>query len=203
MRSRLLLALLVSLLLPASALASGRDVLRDCADDEVLSKTYTTAEYRSALNQLATDSSEYSNCESIIRRAQLDAASGRNRGGGSSSGATGGGTTGGGTPSAGGGSPSAGAAPTTPPAPGSDPLAGLNFDERKALDEARSGTGSSQVRLGAGPTVAPPGATRAPNVAGDADLPGPVAALLVLLAAAAVLVTATRIRSRVADRRTA
>ena len=50
MRLRLSLALLVILLVPAaSAWASGRDVLRDCADDEVLSKTYTQKEYRDAL----------------------------------------------------------------------------------------------------------------------------------------------------------
>ena len=58
MRLRLSLALLVILLVPAaSAWASGRDVLRDCADDEVLSKAYTQKEYRDALSELATDSS--------------------------------------------------------------------------------------------------------------------------------------------------
>jgi hypothetical protein len=47
MRLRLSLALLLLLLVPAAtAVASGRDVLRDCADDEVLSKTYTQKEYR-------------------------------------------------------------------------------------------------------------------------------------------------------------
>ena len=56
---RLSLVLLVLLLVPASAAASGRDVLRDCADDEVLSRTYTQREYREALSKLATDSSEY------------------------------------------------------------------------------------------------------------------------------------------------
>jgi hypothetical protein len=78
MRLRLSLALLVILLVPAaSAWASGRDVLRDCADDEVLSKAYTQKEYRDALSELATDSSEYSDCESVIRRAQLEQAADR------------------------------------------------------------------------------------------------------------------------------
>src|SRR5215213_9929968 len=108
MRLRLSLALLVMLLVPAaSAVASGRDVLRDCADDEVLSKTYTQKEYRDALSKLATDNAEYSDCESVIRRAQLEQAAGRNRnsdqgasggsgsapGGGSSGSGGGGGTT--------------------------------------------------------------------------------------------------------------
>jgi type II secretory pathway pseudopilin PulG len=210
MRTRPSLALLVLLLLlaaavPKVAMASGKDVLRDCADDEVLTKTYTQSEYRAALNQLATDSSEYSNCEDIIRRAQLDAASGRKHDSGPGGGGAAGGTSGGGgaTPSTGGGGSSGAPGSPAPAAKGSDPLAGLNFDERKALDQARSGAGGAQVALGAGPAVAPPGATRAPNVAGDAGLPGPVAALLVLLAAAAVLVAGTRIRSRVADRRPA
>ena len=80
MRLRLSLALLVILLVPtASAWASGRDVLRDCADDEILSKTYTQKEYRDALSRLATDNSEYSDCESIIRRAQLEQAAGTSR----------------------------------------------------------------------------------------------------------------------------
>src|SRR5687768_16834256 len=99
MRLRLSIALLVALLLPAAAaMASGRDVLRDCGDDEVLSKTYTQKEYRDALSKLATDSSEYSDCEAVIRRAQLEQASGGDKkkkddgGGGSTT--TGGGATG-------------------------------------------------------------------------------------------------------------
>jgi hypothetical protein len=211
MRTRLSLAVLVLLLLgaigPSLAHASGKDVLRDCADDEVLAKTYTQAEYRAALNELATDSSEYSNCEDIIRRAQLAAAAAPKRSSGSSGtgGTTGGGTTGGGSTGGGTTGATGGGGATSPPtvAKGSDPLAGLNFDERKALDQARAGATGDPVSLGKGPVVAPPAVTRAPNVAGDAGLPGSVAALLILLAAATVLVAGARMRSRVIHRRAA
>jgi hypothetical protein len=207
MRLRLsLLALLVLLLVPAHAAASGRDVLRDCADDEVLSKTYTQKEYRDALDQLATDSSEYSDCESVIRRAQLEQAgrksSGSGGGGGSSGGGTpgsgGGGTSGSGSSSAAGGSGS-GELPRTPPPStrGSDPLAALSPEERLALDEARTGGGKGADG------VVPPGASRAPDLTGASDLPGPVLALLILLAGALVALAGARLRTRVLGRRTA
>jgi hypothetical protein len=199
MRCRLSLALLVLALVPtASAMASGRDVLRDCADDEVLSKTYTQREYREALSKLATDSSEYSDCESVIRRAQLEQASGRGdderSGGGTTT--TGGGSTGG----------SAGTGSTGTPAPAqsgaqSDPLAALSPEERLALDEARTGGGKGIQATGV--AVVPPGSSRAPNVSGASDLPGPVAGLLILLAGLSVMVTGARVRTRVLGRRTA
>ena len=205
---RLLLVVLVLLLGPAaSAMASGLDVLRDCADDEVLSKTYTQREYREALKKLATDSAEYSVCEAVIRRAQLEQAAGRDRESGNSSsggsGSTGGGggatTGGGGTP---GGGWTGGGEPTAPaPARSSDPLAALNPEERLALDEARTGGGNGVES--AGLSVAPPGASRAPGVAATSELPGPVAGLLILLAGALVLVTGARIRTRVLGRRAA
>ena len=128
MRLRLSLALLVILLVPpASAMASGRDVLRDCADDEVLSKTYTQKEYRDALSQLATDSSEYSDCESVIRRAQLEQAAGRDKkssGGGGATTTPGGGATGGGgsTGSSGAAAPTDSTPTPAPAARGTDPL---------------------------------------------------------------------------------
>jgi hypothetical protein len=203
---RLFFVVLVLLLVPAaSAMASGRDVLRDCADDEVLSKTYTQREYREALEQLATDSSEYSDCETVIRRAQLDQAAGRDResgnGGGGGTQSGGEGTQGGGGTTQGGGTVGGGDPGTPAPAPSSDPLADLNPEERLALDEARTGGGSGIES--AGLSVAPPGASRAPGVAGTSELPGPVAGLLILLAGALVLVAGARIRTRVLGRRAA
>jgi hypothetical protein len=202
---RLSLALLFALLLvPATAVASGRDVLRDCADDEVLSRTYTQREYREALSRLATDSSEYSDCENVIRRAQLQQAAGNQGGSGGSGGSgsgpgaggSGGGTTGGTTTGGG-----AGGGATQAPARSSDPLAALNPEERLALDEARTGGGKGiqDSRL----SVAPPGASRAPGVSGESDLPGPVLGLLILLGGALALVTGARVRTRVLGRRAA
>ena len=206
MRLRLSLALLVILLVPAaSAWASGRDVLRDCADDEVLSKAYTQKEYRDALSELATDSSEYSDCESVIRRAQLAQAAGpkKQSGGGGTTTTPGGGSTGGGSTGSSGAAP--GPADSTPtPAPaarGTDPLAALNPEERLALDEARTGGGEG-IR-GSGPAVVPPGSSRAPNLTGSSSLPGPITGLLILLAGALVIVTGARVRTRVLGRRTA
>ena len=60
------------LLLPAeSALASGADVIRDCNDHGHLTKTYSQKEYRQALSQMPADIRQYTDCEDIIRRAQL------------------------------------------------------------------------------------------------------------------------------------
>jgi hypothetical protein len=202
MRLRLSLALLVLLLVPAAtAMASGRDVLRDCADDEALSKPYTQKEYRDALSKLATDNSEYSDCERVIRAAQLEQASGGGRkkddGGGTAT--TGGGATGGGgsTGSTGSDEP---AQPAVPRTRGSDPLAALDFDERVALDEARTGGGKG---IAGADGVVPPGSSRAPDLTGSSPLPGPITGLLILLAGALVLVTAARLRTRVLGRRTA
>jgi hypothetical protein len=209
MRLRLSLALLVILLVPAaSAWASGRDVLRDCADDEVLSKAYTQKEYRDALSELATDSSEYSDCESVIRRAQLEQAAGRDKkgpgGGGTATTPGGGSSAGGGGSTGSGGSTPAPTDSTPTPAPaarGTDPLAALNPEERLALDEAR--TGGGEGIHGSGPAVVPPGSSRAPNLTGSSSLPGPVTGLLILLAGALVIVTGARVRTRVLGRRTA
>lgn len=63
------------LVLPATAMASGETVLKDCADDEALSRTYSQAEYKQALANIPADLDEYSDCRSIIRAAQLKHAS--------------------------------------------------------------------------------------------------------------------------------
>lgn len=61
-----------ALLAPASpALASAADVLVDCNDNGRLTKEYSQKEYRQALAQMPADIKQYTDCESIIRRAQL------------------------------------------------------------------------------------------------------------------------------------
>jgi hypothetical protein len=60
------------LLVPApSALASGADVLIDCNDNGRLTKDYSQKEYREALARMPADLKQYTDCENIIRRAQL------------------------------------------------------------------------------------------------------------------------------------
>lgn len=59
------------LTLAPSAVASGADVLRDCNDNGRLTKEYSQREYRQALAQMPSDLKQYTDCEGIIRRAQL------------------------------------------------------------------------------------------------------------------------------------
>ena len=66
-----LVAALVALALPAAAAASGRDVIRDCAQDGRLDGRYSDKELREAESDLPTDIDEYSDCRETIRRARL------------------------------------------------------------------------------------------------------------------------------------
>lgn len=60
------------LLVPAqAALASAEDVLIDCNDNGRLTEDYTQKELREALAQMPADLKQYTDCENIIRRAQL------------------------------------------------------------------------------------------------------------------------------------
>src|ERR1700710_1110179 len=100
---RPLLILTTTLALLASATgaasASGLDVIRDCTDDEVMSKTYTQKEYRDALRQFAADGDQYGNCRDVIRRAQAAAAAAKPKSSGAN---VAGAPTGGGAPPSGG-----------------------------------------------------------------------------------------------------
>lgn len=80
-----LIVVVLLLTIPAAAMASGDDVLQDCADDTELSRTYSQAEYKSALSKIPADLDEYTDCRDIIRQAQLrraNAASGATNTGG-------------------------------------------------------------------------------------------------------------------------
>jgi hypothetical protein len=200
LRPRLLVALaaLAVLVAPATAaLASARDVLNDCTDDEVMSKTYTQKEYRDALNQLAADADQYGNCRQVIERAQLRAASaGRQRKdtGATSSAPTGGGTSGG--AKRGGGDGSAGAVGS---APAAQQLADATPAERTAVDKARHAAGQ-QFELDK-TRIDPSKVGAVPGVSQVSDMPGPLVAVLALLLIAALAVAGVRIRSLVNARR--
>ena len=77
-----LFAALLLVAVPAAALASGDDVLEDCADDTELSRTYSQAEYKQALAKMPADLDEYTNCRAVIRAAQLRKANSSSGGGG-------------------------------------------------------------------------------------------------------------------------
>lgn len=181
-----LVAILALLTGPASAaLATGRDVLDDCTDDEVMSNTYTQKEYRDALSQLAADADQYGNCREVIRRGQLKAAAagrGKNDGGSTSgSSPAGSGTSG--------GSGAIGSAPAV------EQLRAATPAERKAVDEARTAAGRPFEFDNA--SVDPSKVGAVPGVSQASDLPTPLVAVLALLLVAALGLAAIRIRSLV------
>jgi hypothetical protein len=193
----LLVALLTFLALLAgpgtAALASGRDVLNDCTDDEVMSKTYTQKEYRDALSQLAADADQYGNCRQVISRAQLRAAGHRKDKAAPASAPAGGGTSG----AAGGTGDGSAGAIGSPPAV--KQLADATPAERKAVDKARTDGGQ---RLEVDRTrVDPSKVGRVPGSSQVSDVPAPLVAVLALLLVAALTLAVARIRSLVNARR--
>ena len=167
----------------AQALASGRDVINDCTDDEVLAKTYTQQEYRDALKQLPADADQYGNCRDIIARAQDAAATKGSKGKGtkrrhhdaaatSASNTPGGGSTG---------------EPSTKPA--TEQLATASAEDRAAAEEATSEPSAPEVV---------PSAVGASNGtdAGTSlsDLPAPILALLAFAVVGALGFGAVAIR---------
>jgi hypothetical protein len=192
MRLRLvLLTLFAVLVTAASAHASGQDVIRDCTDDEVMSKTYTQKEYRAALRELAADADQYGNCRDVILRAQQAAlAAGRSKdkdkGKGKGKGKDAGGDSGGGAGAIG-------------SAPAAEQLTSATERERRAVAKART-TRSGPVALD-NTSVDPAKVGTVPGVGQVADLPTPLAVLLALLIAGALAIGVLRIRRLVDARR--
>lgn len=78
-----LLAATTLLLAPAAAHADGgAAVIHDCLNHGRITGHYTQKQYAQALAELPADVAEYSDCGSLIRRAQLGAAGGASAGGG-------------------------------------------------------------------------------------------------------------------------
>jgi hypothetical protein len=73
------LALLLAAATAAPALASPAGVIRDCSEDGILNGKYSQSELDGALEQLPSDLDEYTDCRSVIRRAQLGSASSKHR----------------------------------------------------------------------------------------------------------------------------
>ena len=67
--SAVLLAALLALALPASAVASPSAVIRDCNKDGKLDKKYSKKDLKKALKKLPSDIKEYSDCPDVIRAA--------------------------------------------------------------------------------------------------------------------------------------
>jgi hypothetical protein len=62
-----------------AASASPMSVIRDCSEDGILNGKYSPSELDGALEQLPSDLDEYTDCRSVIRRAQLGTAGGKHR----------------------------------------------------------------------------------------------------------------------------
>jgi hypothetical protein len=190
MRRLILLTMLALLAVATPAQGSGLDVIRDCTDDEVMSKTYTQKEYRDALRQFAADGDQYGNCRDVIRRAQAAAAAKK-------SAANGNGTAAPGT-APGGGGPSGGAG-AIGSAPAAEQLKQASETERQAVQTAR-GTEPGSVAVD-NAMVDPAAVGTAPGVNQASDLPTPVLLLLALLLAGALAVAGLRVRRLVNARR--
>lgn len=190
LRTTLLGCLGAALLAPATAAA---DPVQDCSTNGTLTQRYSAGELASALRSMPADVKEYTDCYDQIRRAQLAAAAGggtrshrKSSGSGSGGGQGGSGTGGGSGGSTGSGSGSAGHAGH----------AGRGRAGSAGASRVPDG-GAQPVRIG-DRTVTP--GTSGLSAAG-ADVPTPLVVVLALLAAGGLAFAATRIRSRVADRR--
>ena len=197
LRRLILLCTAFALLAPASALADGSSVIKDCTDDGRLSKRYQQSEYRDALANLPTDVDEYTDCRDVIRNAQLGAAGGGGTSGGAAGGAGGGGATG----SVGGGfSGTGGTGADGAPGPNNaeEALATATPQEREAVEAGRT-AGAKAVRIG--DQVVEPGALGFGSVGAVNGLPASLVIVLVLLALALGAGGAQLARKLVLERR--
>ena len=199
---RLLTALtILCMAAPAAASADGgvNKLLRDACSDEHINGTYTQAEYKKALDQLPTDSDEYTGCREVLQRGRLAALGAgkrrNNNSGGAGSSTGGGGGTSGGSGAAGHGSSGS---PSAAPSSNADPLASATPEQRKAL--AQVGKSTKPVDVG-GQLVQPGALGLGQMSSAGRDVPTPMIALICLLAATALGVGGWWLWSRVLARR--
>ena len=198
---RRLLTALTILCLAAPAAASADSgvtkLLRDACRDEHIDGTYTQAQYKKALDQLPTDSDEYTGCREVLQRGRLAALAAGKRKGGGGGGSTGAGAAGtaGGSGSSGGGSAGSSGASS---AGSADPLASATPEQRKAV--AQAGTSAKPVDVGG--ELVQPGALGLGELSGAGRaVPTPLVALICLLAASALGAGGWWLWSRVLARR--
>jgi hypothetical protein len=73
----LILAAALAAVMPLPAAASPLDVIRDCSEDGSLEGNYSARELAGALDDLPSDLDEYTDCRTVIRRAQIEGAKGK------------------------------------------------------------------------------------------------------------------------------
>jgi hypothetical protein len=184
-----LIACVLLLALGASAAwanAADDRIVGDCQNSPTgaLRGSYPQAQLKHALNNLASDVSEYTGCSDAIRQALLASAGGGSGGGGNNTGGGGTGGIGGGPGSSGGGTgtPATGGTGTSAPTP----------------DAAPPATASQPLDV-AGAAVTP---GTLPEIGQDSHrLPTPLLVLLVLLGVAALAAAALTIGRRVVGHR--
>jgi hypothetical protein len=195
---RLLTALTIACLAaPAAAHAdSGANkLLIDACRDEHIDGTYTQAQYKKALDQIPSDSDEYSACREVLERGRLAALDKKHNSGGGGSG--GGGSNGGGGSSGSSGGGSTGSSGSAP-APAADPLASATPEQRKAL--AQAGESAKPVEIGG--KLVQPGKLGVGAISGSGhSVPTPLAGLIALLVACALAGGGWWLWSRVLARR--
>ena len=123
-----LAAIVLGLLLPATALASPDSVYRDCVQDEDLDGSYSDRELQEALDKLPSDADSYTDCRSII-----EAAMGRRKAGIATSPPGGSAGSGGAAGTGGGESPAGGKHGGAPGGPGAADLSPA--ERRKQADQ--------------------------------------------------------------------
>jgi hypothetical protein len=199
---RLLTALVIlCLAVPATASADAgvNKLLRDACRDEHIDGTYTQAQYKKALDQLPTDSDEYTGCREVLQRgrlAALGAGKHKSSGGGGATG-TGAGTGGGPSSSGATGGGSSGSSGSSR-APAADPLASATPQQKKGLAQAAQAAKPVDV----GGELVQPGALGLGDLSGSSrGVPTPLIALICLLAASALGAGGWWLWSRVLARR--
>jgi hypothetical protein len=171
------------LVVPATAGASGRSVVRDCTDNGRIDSHHSQGDYKSALGSLPSDVDEYTDCRQIIEQAKRrDASSGSSSGGFAGSG--------GGFSGGGGGGISGGFDSATPPPSSNFPASPA---ENSALAQAGA-QGGGPVAVAGEPIT--PGGTGITEAAFRHDIPGPLLALVILLGLGALAMTVSGGRAR-------
>jgi hypothetical protein len=171
------------LVVPATAGASGRSVVRDCTDNGRIDSHHSQGDYQSALGSLPSDVDEYTDCRQIIEQAKRrDASSGSSSGGSAGSG--------GGFSGGGGGGISGGFDSATPPPSSNFPASPA---ESSALAQAGA-QGGGPVAVAGEPIT--PGGTGITEAAFRHDVPGPLLALVILLGLGALAMTVSGGRAR-------
>jgi hypothetical protein len=171
------------LVVPATAGASGRSVVRDCTDNGRIDSHHSQGDYKSALGGLPSDVDEYTDCRQIIEQAKRRDASSSSSSGGSGGSGGGGGFSGG----AGG---FGGFDSATPP-----PASNIPASPSESGALAQAGTqGGGPVAVAGEPIT--PGGTGITEAAFRHDVPGPLLVLVVLLGLGALAMTVSGGRAR-------